>query len=695
MPYQYLHTSARRGLEPGKSGFCCVARDRDLPPDLAKELERLSRYEHFSDRENPWIARHLRLSLRSGDYNVLSRLIDAGADYSKRNNHIAHHLAFLDEETVRLPDPATLLLFWSGWRDSWNEPPRILTQQDAFSIQNLNTEEKAGSDTYPTAIENGIAQDRAYTIESGWERELATHYRNDLLKLPAQSRWTTPFTNFILTSDRPTDFVWRGNWKDRALPFEIESAPRPQLAKPATTFGKPPDSASNSQASPESIPKPIVRSAPKVEIPEELRPEDRKKPKQKWTQKRLKRSLNLSLAVLALLCAGIAGYLLLDLKDPSDAAQAFPRTVERASPPIIESTSIQTDAGVRWTELIASRSLYENLEEALELGKLIRETGESEPLLITQALAAVKAGIDENQRVIPLPDGLVAEQAFQYQLNPALVSSMPAIASVLIPSSLTEIVLLPADDALPLQSLAQRLLPDRFIPEDADFGLKSARRNIRDQLANQGLSAVSAAEEFQKQLNQLSQDDLAIRIQELESAFGIDPNSGFATINSNGVLATPSETDIKNHLQSLYETYMLPQASTMGSSPEFRQALADASRPKENAIAAARAIIEVFEMADPISSDQRMQLQTIKSLWRSIFLRNDLMKETIINFNLERLANSKRALARLQSEFAPETLRELDRAKRLNQAIDTATVSLENLDFNSQWALVNLEADNP
>ena len=207
MPLQYLHTSARRGLEPGKSGFCCVARDRDLPPDLATELERLSRYEHFPDRENPWIARHLRISLRSGNYHVLSRLIDAGTDYSKRNNHIAHHLSFTEEEVVRLPDPATILLFWRGWRDSWKEPPRILNEQDAFSIQNLDTESTPLSDAFPTAIERGRPIEKPYTIEVGWERELALHYRNELLKLPAESRWNVVFTSFILTSDRPADFL--------------------------------------------------------------------------------------------------------------------------------------------------------------------------------------------------------------------------------------------------------------------------------------------------------------------------------------------------------------------------------------------------------------------------------------------------------------------------------------------------------
>src|SRR5690606_6997867 len=76
--YQLLYTSAKRGLEPGKSGFCCVARDRDIPPDLALELERLSRFEAPRQGLSPRVLRHRIVELRSGIYHVLSRLQDAG-----------------------------------------------------------------------------------------------------------------------------------------------------------------------------------------------------------------------------------------------------------------------------------------------------------------------------------------------------------------------------------------------------------------------------------------------------------------------------------------------------------------------------------------------------------------------------------------------------------------------------------------
>ena len=692
MPLQYLHTSSRRGLEPGKSGFCCVARDRDLPPDLAKELERLSRYEHFPDRENPWIARHLHISLRSGNYHVLSRLIDAGTDYSKRNNHIAHHLSFTEEEVVRLPDPATIILFWRGWRGSWKEPPRILNEQDAFSIKNLDTESTPLSDAFPTAIERGRPIEKPYTIKVGWERELALHYRNELLKLPAESRWNVVFTSFILTSDRPADFLWRGNWENRSLPFEFESVQSPLIERTTTTFKKPKtDSVEDgSPSGPDA--KPVVRSAPKVEIPEELRSEDRKRPKRKWTRKRLKRTLNLSLVVLALLCGGIASYLLLGLNHSETNPDSASIAIGVAPFPTSQNNPIQNDARSRWQGFLDSGSLYRNLEEVLEISEFLAQAGDKEPLLIVESLVAIKRSIEEIEPLIALPKGIVDSNEFQYELNSTLVSMMPAFQGALIPESLTDIVSTPADEHSPLEPLIQRLLPDRFIPEDIIQGIKSSRRHVRDQLAQQGLGAVSAAEEFQNQASQLAQDELATNIQALESAFGINSSNGFLTMNSSGVLATPHETDIKNHLQSLYETYMLPRASSMGSSPEFRLALAKASQYHESVIIATRAINDVFEKADPFSEGDRAQLQRIQNLWRATFLRGDLMKETIINFNLERLANSKRSLARLQSEFPPKTLRELDKAQRLNTAIDTAESALLEIDTQTQWVLMYLDA---
>ena len=696
MPLQYLHTSSRRGLEPGKSGFCCVARDRDIPPDLAKELERLSRYEHFSNKENPWIARYLHTHLRSGEYHILSRLNEAGTDYSKRNNHIAHHLVFLAKEVDLLPDPATLLLFWSGWRDSWKEPPRILTEQDAFSIKNLDTDLSEDPDPLPNGTRNGRPTEKAYVIQAGSEKELLLHYRNDLQKLPAQLRWKVPFTNFILTSDRPDAFTWRGNWENRPLPFDFDADSRHQSQDTVPLF-KSSSPIKEDQAktlTPKS--KTFAKTAPRVEIPGEISGTRRRRPRRRWTKRRFRKSLNLSLAALAALCAAIVSYLFLDLNGPSPNPQTTFQPLEKPVSSTSDSPSASIDAASRWDALIRSHSLFANIDEALELGKAIEESsGNVEPLLLATGLDSIRRGIEENRKIIKIPTRLVHSHEFNYELNATFASAMPPLDMVLIPSSLLNLTGLKSSNGMAIQSLLYRLLPDRFIPEDAIFGLKSARRQIRDQLAIQGLSAVSAAQDYRRQLEELTQDELATAIRALESTIGIDENKGFLAINPNGLLANPDAVDIQSHLQFLYEGFVVPQATFMGSSPEFNEALAVASQEHENVTSAARAIYNAFDQAQPLSRDLQDKLSEVRRLWRSTFLHDDLMKETIINFNLERLANSKRSLARLQSEFSADTLQEVDRAQKLSEAIDSAEMAVPNLDSETEWFLIEFAGTAP
>ncbi len=296
-----------------------MARDRELPVDLARELERLSRYEHIVGKSNPIILRHLQVSIRSGNYHVLSRLHDAGTDYSKRNNHIAHHLAFTQDEALSLPDPATILLFWKGWKDAWLEPPRVLGDRDRFEIGDLSTSFASNLPKFSALVDQGEPQAQAFQIAEGQEYDLALHYRNELLKLPVSMRWDVPFTNFILLSDRPTLFHWSANWTGRALPFELSvtsvAKKNPPKAQVPSEPAPPPPKAQATTASAR-----FARNAPTVEIPEELSRKARRRPKRKWTRKRFANTLNFGLSALGLVCVGIALYLFYNYKMPPIAS---------------------------------------------------------------------------------------------------------------------------------------------------------------------------------------------------------------------------------------------------------------------------------------------------------------------------------------------------------------------------------------
>jgi hypothetical protein len=125
MAKQLIHTSAPRGLEPGSSGFCVVARHRDLRERLIPLLERASAYHHTNRPAasataaplNPVIYSHRIFSLGSDTYHILSRIVDAGNDYTRRSNYLAHHLILDNAEAAAAANanltPADLLLAFS------------------------------------------------------------------------------------------------------------------------------------------------------------------------------------------------------------------------------------------------------------------------------------------------------------------------------------------------------------------------------------------------------------------------------------------------------------------------------------------------------------------------------------------------------------------------------------------------------
>ena len=123
MPLQLIFTSARQGLVPGRSGFCTVARHRAMPDRLAQLLETLG----TPHEGTAGATLTFRLLEASGQrWYVLSRFVARGLDYTQRDNRLAHHLAFTQEEAMVLPPPAALAYRWDGWKDEWAGEPTWL-----------------------------------------------------------------------------------------------------------------------------------------------------------------------------------------------------------------------------------------------------------------------------------------------------------------------------------------------------------------------------------------------------------------------------------------------------------------------------------------------------------------------------------------------------------------------------------------
>src|SRR5438105_1495087 len=99
-----------------------------MATSLAERLEALSGYRHAhapGNRNNPVVFSHLILKVGGQRLNVLSRVADAGLDYSQRTNKLAHHVA-LSANELSPAGPAWVLSQPGFAETAWTGKPRIL-----------------------------------------------------------------------------------------------------------------------------------------------------------------------------------------------------------------------------------------------------------------------------------------------------------------------------------------------------------------------------------------------------------------------------------------------------------------------------------------------------------------------------------------------------------------------------------------
>lgn len=123
MPFSLVFTSAPQGLTPGRSGFCTVARHREIPERLVTLLEGLGTPNGDASTS---VFTFRRLDAAGQSWYILSRFTAGGLDYTQRDNRLAQHLVFTEEEAVALPPPADIASRWQGWIEKWDGEPRWL-----------------------------------------------------------------------------------------------------------------------------------------------------------------------------------------------------------------------------------------------------------------------------------------------------------------------------------------------------------------------------------------------------------------------------------------------------------------------------------------------------------------------------------------------------------------------------------------
>ncbi len=245
MAHQLIYTSAPRLLEAGRSGFGTVARHREIPPLMVTALERISQFSRLPGSDTARVVyAHRVLNAGGRSFHVLSAIRDAGADYTGRTNHIAHHLVVDPREIAALgtacPSPAEVLQAME-WATAWQGNPMFLDGSHQVDLAALRL---APQDS---AWERLTGQaDQAWLLASlGTNRGISLLYPsacdlreiyNESLRLVPERLWQIPFTTSLQPSDETSDFRWTGIEEHSALRSHLESSGRLilNLADPET-----------------------------------------------------------------------------------------------------------------------------------------------------------------------------------------------------------------------------------------------------------------------------------------------------------------------------------------------------------------------------------------------------------------------------------------------------------------------------
>jgi len=202
---------------------------------LVVQLEQLSYYHHQSltgGTERPVQAFRI-LEVRGTRYFALSRIVDAGLDFTKRTNFLAHHLVFTSEEIATYAIPPLIFRYWDGWRSSWSEEPELLSSESWDSLEKIKLYAGDPSHEFSTAPARswneltqaavnafGLLDRRApiWLAANGLTNDILLRlFAESLRMMELRNRdtdyhakaWELSFITNLQTQDNPNDFKWR------------------------------------------------------------------------------------------------------------------------------------------------------------------------------------------------------------------------------------------------------------------------------------------------------------------------------------------------------------------------------------------------------------------------------------------------------------------------------------------------------
>jgi GTPase-associated protein 1, N-terminal domain type 2 len=241
MARQLVFTSVPQGITPGRTGFCTVARHADLRERLVPLLEGVSVYPP-GWQPAPVICVFRLLEVAGARVPVLSRIVDAGHDYTHRTNFLAHHLVLEAGEIAGAPTPAEIFARWPGWLNRWEGPPRWLGDKELVDLRAVTTApalpaatwQKLTGDAGRAAllVDSARAALRVLRCAPGREDDVLALVRESSALVEPAEAWRAEFTTCLQPTDNPAAFKWIGLRADS--PSDVPSS-RPGLVLDLTT----------------------------------------------------------------------------------------------------------------------------------------------------------------------------------------------------------------------------------------------------------------------------------------------------------------------------------------------------------------------------------------------------------------------------------------------------------------------------
>ncbi|MEM8782959.1 MAG: hypothetical protein AAGE65_08905 [Planctomycetota bacterium] len=224
MAWELIYTSASRGLAEGSRGFCTVAATAGMPASLIPRIEALSGYRPVPAEASivaPIQFTHVRLDHAGQTLSVLSRIVQAGHDYSGRTNKLAHHVVLEPQERTAA-GPADWMRRFADWRSVWDEPPRRLEPQrftpDAGQPPEPSEtgaklwEEAAGDAGYAGFFAERFLLDPSrptYLHHDPTRHDALALLDEAITVLPPEARWGATFATYFTDPLPESDAAWR------------------------------------------------------------------------------------------------------------------------------------------------------------------------------------------------------------------------------------------------------------------------------------------------------------------------------------------------------------------------------------------------------------------------------------------------------------------------------------------------------